>query len=126
MGPSNLVVKVRRAQRAAILDLRGDIDGFSEQALVAAYAEAERTDPASIVLNFEQVHYINSTGIALIVDLLAKTQASHRRLLAYGLSDHFVEIFEITRLADHVSILADEESAVEAPDQPRGQHQDDT
>ena len=46
--------------------------------------------------------YINSTGIALIVGLLAKARASKRCLLAYGLSDHYVEIFNITRLSDFV------------------------
>jgi len=58
------------------------------------------------------VDYINSTGIALIVGLLAKARASKRCLLAYGLSDHYVEIFNITRLSDFVSILPDEESAL--------------
>jgi hypothetical protein len=32
----------------------------------------------------------------LIGRLLAKARASKRRLLAYGLSDHYVEIFDIT------------------------------
>ncbi len=78
----------------------------------AAYAEAEAKNPETILLNFEEVDYINSTGIALIVSLLAKARASKRRLLAYGLSDHYVEIFNITRLSDFVSILPDEESAL--------------
>jgi anti-anti-sigma regulatory factor len=58
------------------------------------------------------VDYINSTGIALIVGLLARARASRRRLLAYGLSDHYVEIFNITRLSDFVSVLPDEKSAL--------------
>src|SRR5215207_6216609 len=98
MDTSHLDVKVRRTQRAAILDLQGQIDGFSKEAMAAAYAEAETADPAFILLNFEQVRYINSTGIALIVSLLAQARAAHRRVIAYGLSDHYVEIFEITRL----------------------------
>lgn len=125
METSHLTVTIRRQQGIAILDLRGEIDGFAEQALAAAYAEAERPDPASILLNFEQVPYINSTGIALIVDFLAKARASHRRLLAYGLSDHFVDIFEISRLSDYVRIHDDEESAIGEADQPVSQHRDD-
>jgi anti-sigma B factor antagonist len=95
-----------------VLDLRGEINGFGQQALDAAYAEAETKDPETILLNFEEVDYINSTGIALIVGLLAKARASRRRLLAYGLSDHYVEIFDITRLSDFVSVFPDEESAM--------------
>jgi anti-sigma B factor antagonist len=80
--------------------------------LNAGYTEAEAKNPQTILLNFEEVDYINSTRIALIVGLLAKARASKRRLLAYGLSDHYVEIFNITRLSDFVSVLPNEESAL--------------
>jgi anti-sigma B factor antagonist len=105
-------LEVRPMQGGAVLDLRGEINGFAQEALDAAYAEAEKGDPEAILLNFEGVDYINSTGIALIVGLLAKARASRRRLLAYGLSDHYVEIFNITRLSDFLSVLPDEESAI--------------
>jgi anti-anti-sigma factor len=58
------------------------------------------------------VDYINSTGIALIVSLLAQARKSRQRLVVYGLSDHYVEIFQITRLADFMTIYPDEESAL--------------
>jgi len=64
------------------------------------------------VLNFNRVDYINSTGIALIVGLLAKARQSRRRLSVYGLSEHYVEIFHITRLADFMSLFPDEASAL--------------
>ena len=44
--------------------------------------------------------------------LLAQARASKRRLLACNLSEHYVEIFEITRLSDFISVLPDEESAI--------------
>ena len=112
MPANHLETSVRREPGGAVLDLRGEINGFAQEALDAAYADAEAKDPAAIILNFEEVDYINSTGIALIVSLLAKARASKRRLLAYGLSDHYVEIFEITRLSDFVGVFPDEESAL--------------
>ena len=112
MQAKHLEASVRREPDSAILDLRGEINGFAQEALDAAYAEAEGADPEVIILNFEEVDYINSTGIALIVGLLAKARASKRRLLAYGLSDHYVEIFNITRLSDFVGVYPDEESAL--------------
>src|SRR3712207_9112669 len=78
----------------------------------SAYAEAEAKDPEAIILNFAEVDYINSAGIFLITRLLAKARASKRRLLAYGLSDHYLEIFNITRLSDFVGVFPDEESAL--------------
>ena len=112
MAVQHLEASVRQEPGGAILDLRGEINGFGQEALNAAYAEAEKGDPEAIILNFEDVDYINSTGIALIVGLLARARASKRRLLAYGLSDHYVEIFEITRLSDFVGVYPDEESAL--------------
>jgi anti-sigma B factor antagonist len=113
MMPANhLEASVRLKPGGAVLDLHGEINRFAQEALNAAYAEAEAKDPETILLNFEGVDYIDSTGIFLITRLLAKARASKRRLLAYGLSDHYVEIFDITRLSDFVSVFPDEESAL--------------
>jgi anti-sigma B factor antagonist len=112
MAVRHLEAEVRQ-ERGVVLDLRGEINDFAQEALDAAYAEAESNEPKVILLNFEGVDYINSTGIALIVGLLAKARASHkRRLVAFGLSDHYVEIFEITRLSDFMSVFPDEQSAM--------------
>jgi anti-anti-sigma factor len=112
MPAKHLEATVRQEPGVAVIDLTGEINGFVEEALNAAYADAESNDPDAILLNFEGVDYINSTGIALIVGLLAKARASHKRLLACNLSEHYVEIFEITRLSDFMSVFPDEESAI--------------
>src|SRR5215203_4670921 len=112
MAVRHLNVEVRLEQDIAVLDLVGEINGFAEEVLNAAYAEAEAQDPKTILLNFEGVDYINSTGIALIVGLLARARASRRSLLACNLSEHYVEIFNITRLSDFMSVFPDEKSAV--------------
>jgi anti-sigma B factor antagonist len=111
MAAEHLRVGVREEPGAAVIDLEGEIDGFARETLDAAYAEAEKKNPQTVLLNFEGVEYINSTGIALIVSLLARARASKRRLLACGLSAHYVEIFEITRLSDFMSVFPDEASA---------------
>jgi anti-anti-sigma factor len=112
MAVRHINVEVRLEPGVAVLDMTGEINGFAEEALNAAYAEAESSDPKAILLNFEGVDYINSTGIALIVGLLAKARVSKRRLVAYGLSEHYVEIFEITRLSDFMGVFPDEQSAM--------------
>ena len=112
MAARTLEARVRQQPRAAIVDLHGEINASAEEALNAAYAEAERGDPEVILLNFADVDYINSTGIALIVGLLARARAAHRRLVACGLSEHYVEIFNITRLADFMTVYPDEDAAL--------------
>jgi anti-anti-sigma factor len=119
MQVKQLEASVRHQPGMAIIDLRGEIDAFGEQELNRAYAEAESNDPKTILLNFMEVDYINSTGIALIVSLLARARKAHRRLGTYGLSEHYVEIFQITRLSDFMSVFPDEGSALASvSDQP--------
>ena len=112
MPAKHLEATVRQEPGVAVIDLTGEINGFAQEALDAAYAGAEAKNPDAILLNFEGIDYINSTGIALIVGLLAKARASHKRLLACNLSEHYVEIFNITRLSDFVGVYPDEESAL--------------
>ena len=112
MPAKHLEAAVRQEPGVVVIDLKGEVNGFAQEALDAAYSEAESKDPEAILLNFEEVDYMNSTGIALIVGLLARARASKRHLLACNLSEHYVEIFNITRLSDFISVLPDEESAI--------------
>lgn len=103
---------VRAQPDLATIDLHGEINSFADEALSAAYAEAENHNPSTIALNFTNVDYINSTGIALIVGLLAQARKSHRKVVVFGLSNHYLEIFRITRLADFMDIYEDETTAL--------------
>jgi anti-anti-sigma factor len=103
---------VRHRDGVAVIDLAGDVNRAAEQALDAAWTKATAEPADAVVLNFADVGYINSTGIALIVGVLAKARASGVEVRAYGLSPHYREIFEITRLADFLAIEPDDESAV--------------
>ena len=87
------------------LRLHGDIDVFADDALAAAYADATRDGATRLVLDFVGVGYINSTGIALIVRFLAEARRDRREVLAVGLSEHYREIFRITRLSDYLTIV---------------------
>lgn len=97
---------------AVIIDLHGEVNGSVEARLNTAFDQAEQTQPQTIVLNFSDVDYINSTGIALIVGLLSRARKAKRELTVYGLSAHYTELFNITRLADFMHIFPDEESVV--------------
>ncbi len=114
MAGAEFGAEVREHDRTGVIDLRGEINLSADQALLAAYEVAVRSDPATVVLNFADVDYINSTGIALIVGLLARARKEHRTVRAFGLSEHYRQIFAITRLSDFMGIYADEDSAVTA------------
>src|SRR5918911_351949 len=103
---------VRFRPGVAIVDLHGELDATGEDALNAAYAEASSRSPDTILLNFTDVTFMDATGLALIVGLLAQARKVRRRLLVYGLSEHYVHIFQITRLADFMPVFPNETSAL--------------
>ena len=112
MQAKHLKANVRDEGGVVVIDLDGEINAFSEQELNAAYAEATAGLPGSVLLNFSKADYINSTGIALIVGLLAQARKANVRVITFGLSAHYDEIFKITRLSDFMTICSDESSAL--------------
>jgi anti-anti-sigma factor len=112
MTTNQLDTLVRHLPGVAIIELNGEINAFAEQAMTAAYGEACLPSPGTILLDFGGVDYINSTGIALIVSLMGKARQAKCRLVASGLSDHYQEIFAITRLSDFMTIYPDEATAL--------------
>ena len=112
MTTSELQATVRMRDGVSVIDLTGDLNSSAEDALNEAYAQATASGADSVVLNFERAEYINSTGIALIVGLLAQARATRVEVKAFGLSGHYREIFEITRLSDFMTITDDEDRAV--------------
>ena len=112
MATGLVEVRVRHLTAMAVLDLGGDITSQAQEDLGAAYDKAVEIDPSAILLNFTRVEYINSTGIALLVGVLARARQEHRRVMACGLTPHYVEIFHVTRLADFMDLFDDEDGAV--------------
>ena len=110
--------EVRSHDSTGVIDLRGEINLGADQALGAAYEQAVQGNPTTVVLNFAQVDYINSTGIALIVGLLARARKEHRAVSAFGLSEHYRQIFELTRLDEAIGIFATEAEAFAEADAP--------
>ena len=100
---------------AAVIELSGEVDGSAAAVLTDAYERAVTAGPESpdtVVLDFAAVQYINSTGIALIVSVLARARSQRRSVVASGLSDHYREIFDITRLSDFIELFPSLDGAV--------------
>lgn len=108
-------VRVRRAgDTACIVEVRGEITAASEQALMDAYAQAASAETRAVIIGFNDLEYMNSGGIGLLVTLLVRANRQKQRLFAFGLSDHYRQIFELTRLDEAIAIHPDEAAALTA------------
>jgi anti-sigma B factor antagonist len=115
MPEAQVSMDVRKAsEKASIIDVHGELTAFAENVLMDAYNQASDGRARAIILNFEDLEYMNSSGIGLLVTLLIRINREKQQLLTYGLSDHYMSIFQITRLDDAIAIYDSEEEAVKA------------
>ncbi len=98
----------------SIVDITGDITASCEDVLMDAYTQATSADTHAVILNFSGLEYMNSGGIGLLVTLLVRANRQKQRLLAYGLNDHYRQIFELTRLDEAIGIYPTEADALAA------------
>ena len=100
--------------KTSILDIRGEVTGAAESILMDAYTQATAAGTQAVILNFSGLEYMNSSGIGLLVTLLIRTQRQKQRLLAYGLNEHYRQIFDLTQLDKAISIHPSEAAALAA------------
>lgn len=112
MTQSTLTTLVRNEGSAGVIDIKGDITSASEEPLMEAYGSATAEGAKRVVLNFEGLEYMNSGGIGLLVTLLVRANRQGQKLSAFGLSDHYKQIFQLTRLDDAISIHDNEQDAL--------------
>ncbi|HEY2788661.1 MAG TPA: STAS domain-containing protein [Gaiellales bacterium] len=98
----------------SVIELAGEVTGASEAALSDAFDRAATPGTRAVVLDFGGLQYMNSSGIGLLVTLLVRANRNRQRMLAYGLSDHYRQIFELTRLDEAIAIHETEDAALAA------------
>jgi anti-sigma B factor antagonist len=97
-----------------LIAIEGQVTRESEALLQDAYERAADGAATAIVLDFSGLEYMNSGGIGLLVTLLVRARRNHHRMLACGLSEHYRQIFELTRLDEVISIYDTAAAAIEA------------
>src|SRR5262249_37721122 len=99
---------------AYVIDLAGELTSSAEPALLNAYQLASSDGARLVILNFKQLAYKNSSGLTLLVALLARCNAAAQRLSAVELSLEYQEIFQVTQLDQGIRVYASEAEALQA------------
>ena len=119
MPKSNVTISVRNVNPStSVFDIDGEVTGFAEEVLMDAYTRASMHGAKNIALNFADLDYMNSSGIGLLVTLLVRVQRQKQKLLAFSLSEHYKQIFELTRLNEAIGIYETEQEAIRAVAEP--------
>lgn len=101
-------------EQTAAIDIGGELTSFAEDELKMAIDQANTDLISYIVLNFQDLNYMNSSGIGLLVTSLIRLGRQGKHLVAVELSDHFRQIFELTKLNEAIHIYDTEQEALEA------------
>jgi len=102
MADQNKII-VETKGTVAVLDIKGDVTGASEPFFSEAYHHPDADGTGKLLLKFDGEAYINSGGIAVLIQLLAEAKRNRQRVCITGLSAHFKKVFHmvgITRFAD--------------------------
>lgn len=107
-------IRIEQRDVVTILDIKGDITVFSEPYLNKAYATACDSGAVKILLRFDGNAYINSGGIALLIQLLAQAKRNDQQIAITGLSNHFKKIFHMVGITKFAKIYDTMEDALGA------------
>jgi anti-anti-sigma factor len=93
-----------------VLRFSGDITSASQPAVIGTY-EGLPDIVKRILLDFSKVEYLNSSGIALVIQLMIAAKKRGQTIHSFGLSPHFVKVFTMVGITKYTTLHSDEASA---------------
>ncbi len=115
MPETIIPMNVRRlTSQASVIEIHGEITAQSENSLMDAYTQATNGSTKAVILDFNDLEYMNSSGIGLLVTMLIRANRQNRKLMAVGLNEHYQQIFQLTRLDEAIGIYESEAAALAA------------
>ena len=117
MGKRTLEISVRVVERATIVDLVGAIDIGNSPVLRSKLFETVLTTPR-LVLNMGGIRYIDSSGIATLIEVLMKARDLKKAFVLFGLGPAVYEVLKLTNLLGVFRVVDNEERALDADAAP--------
>ena len=97
-----------------VLALRytGDISSASKEAVVGSYQALDKAAVKKILLDFTGVEYLNSSGIALVIQVLMEAAKSAQTVAICGLTAHFTKVFTMVGITRYAALYPNEQAAL--------------
>jgi anti-sigma B factor antagonist len=99
-------------QQVTCLRFVGDVSSASKDAIVGTYQALDRAVHQRILLDFKSVEYLNSSGIALVIQVLMEANKSGQTVAICGLTPHFTKVFTMVGITKYATLYPDEASAL--------------
>jgi anti-sigma B factor antagonist len=106
-------IAVRHLDKITIFDVSGDIDlATSPELRKALLRELREMRVPRVVLNLKSVRYIDSSGVASLVEGLKASRDVGARFVMFGLNTTVREVLQLSKLVKIFEICESEEQAV--------------
>ncbi len=99
-------------QPVTALHFTGDISSASKDAVVGAYEALDKSTHKQILLDFKGVEYLNSSGIALVIQVLIGASKVGQKIAIAGLTPHFTKVVTMVGITKYAALYKDETSAL--------------
>jgi anti-sigma B factor antagonist len=93
----------------SVLRFSGDISSSSKESVLGAWQNVNGSGP--VLLDFSKVDYINSSGIALIIQILMEADKTGQKVAVFGLTPHFQKVFTMVGIGKYAGLHKDEATA---------------
>jgi anti-anti-sigma factor len=100
--------------QVTVLRYEGDIASTSKEAVLGTYQGLPKNTVKQILLDFTKVDYINSSGIALVIQLLMEATNAGQKVYAFGLSPHFTKVFTMVGITKYAGLFPGQTEAMAA------------
>ena len=102
-------VRVHKGDDFVTIEIKGDLTMSAVKDMDAAYQKACGYSPSNILLKFHDRTHINSSGLAILINLVIDSREKGCRIFVSGISRHYRKIFEITGLTKYTTIVESED-----------------
>jgi anti-anti-sigma factor len=100
-------------QPITVLRFIGDITSTSQAAVLGTYQGLPDT-AKQILIDFSKVEYLNSSGIALVIQMMIAASKKGQMIQSFGLTPHFMKVFTMVGITRYTKLHTDEASAIAA------------
>ncbi len=107
-----MAVKIESKSGLTVCHVDGEIDINSSPGIKKTFDSLISKKTPKIIINLSKVTYVDSSGLATLVEILKNMRTYGGRLRLTNLSSKIKSLFEITKLEKLFEILADEEEAI--------------
>jgi anti-sigma B factor antagonist len=100
-----------RQSRSNVLPLKGEVDLHVSPTVTASLSEMINKKPERLVVDLSEVSYIDSAGLAALIEAMQKVEGYGGKFMLAGLQETVRSIFEISRLDQVFQIFPDADAA---------------